>query len=427
LNKNITFAPHFKISFMNHNDTKLKALPVGWKWVKLGDITRLSSEKHNPIKEAYLFYIGLEHIERNAGTLKNSVGVEKISTIKNKFKKGDILYGKLRPNLNKVYIAQEDGVCSTDILVFQTTLDCLPNYLLNLMLSRRFVDNMSENTSGINLPRVSTKHIQNYQIPLPPLPIQSKIVAQLELLLSELDNGKTRLLTAQTQLKIYRQAVLKAAFEGKLTGASVTKGTLPTNWKLQKLNEIGKWTGGGTPSKNNNKFWENGTILWVSPKDMKSKTILDTIDKITPDALVNSSAKLIPKASILFVMRSGILRRTLPVAITICEVTVNQDLQALTPKNNLVDYIYWAIICQNEKIRSACSKDGTTVESIESITLKNYAIPICPIEDQYRIVEAIETRLSICDHLEATLKTSLAQSETLRQSLLKKAFEGTLI
>jgi type I restriction enzyme S subunit len=202
---------------------------------------------------------------------------------------------------------------------------------------------------------------------------------------------------------------------------------LPDGWKWASLSQVGKWTGGGTPSKQNKLFWDNGKIFWVSPKDMKSKVIIDTIDKITRDAVDHSSAKLIEKGSILFVVRSGILRRTLPVAITETTVTVNQDIQALTPEVDLPDYIYWCVQGFNNDIRNKCSKDGTTVESIESSLLKNYLIPIAPLPEQYAIVQEIESRLSVCDKIEESIEQSLRQSEALRQSILKKAFEGKLV
>ena len=145
------------------------------------------------------------------------------------------------------------------------------------------------------------------------------------------------------------------------------------------------------------------------------------------DAIENSSTKLIPKGSILFVVRSGILRRTLPVALTICEVTVNQDLQAFTPKEVLPEYIYWYVSAMNDDIRKTCSKDGTTVESIESSLLKNYSIPICSPKEQQLIVSELESKLTVCDNIEETISHSLQQAETLRQSILKKAFEGKLV
>jgi type I restriction enzyme S subunit len=335
---------------------------------------------------------------------------------------------------------------------------CLENFLNTISIS--------QDIKGGLLKNFHLEDIRETLVPVVDLNVQDEIVSKIEELFSEIENGIKSLFTAKEQLKKYRQSVLKWAFEGKLTKGlncdlydlpdehdlsiaaepeteyrvernhnnqtnqtnhSSDKGELPEGWKWMKLNEIGTWKGGGTPSKSNKAFWENGNIFWVSPKDMKSKIIHDTIDKINQIAIENSSAKLIDKGSILFVVRSGILRRTLPVAITICNVTVNQDLQAFTPRDVLPDYVYWYVQSKNEDIRRGCSKDGTTVESIESSLLKNYLIPICSREEQALVIQAIESRLSVADKMEESIFESLQQAEALKQSILKKAFEGKLI
>ncbi|MEL6718072.1 MAG: restriction endonuclease subunit S, partial [Bacteroidota bacterium] len=127
-----------------------------WVECRLGEILFLSKEKHKPEKIEKLFYVGLEHIEKNTGRLTSSVKFDEIKTIKNKFEEGQILYGKLRPYFNKVYLSKEKGVCSTDILVFQPSKYISSQYIFHLMRSREFVNAMSSNMSGVNLPRVST-------------------------------------------------------------------------------------------------------------------------------------------------------------------------------------------------------------------------------------------------------------------------------
>ena len=277
-------------------------------------------------------------------------------------------------------------------------------------------------------PNISSTKIEQMQIVLPPLPEQQAIVAKIEELLSELENGKQQLLTAQQQLKVYRQSLLKWAFEGKLTNKNVKDGELPEGWKWVKLSDLGSWKGGGTPSKQVNKYWENGNNLWVTSKDMKIGVIHDSINKITDEAILNSSANRISKGAILFVMRSGILRHTFPVAIAGKDLTVNQDLQTLSPNGIATsEFIYWFIRAFNNEIRQKCSKDGTTVESIESNTLKNYPFILPPLKEQQQIVEELESKLTVCDKIEETISQSLQQAETLRQSILKKAFEGRLI
>lgn len=106
---------------------------------------------------------------------------------------------------------------------------------------------------------------------------------------------------------------------------------MSNNWRVVPLRELGKWSGGGTPSKTNSSFWENGTIPWISPKDMKTDRILSAEDLITAVAVKQSATNLVPAGSVLMVTRSGILRHTFPVAVAEVPVILNQDLKALIP------------------------------------------------------------------------------------------------
>ncbi len=193
-----------------------KAFEGEFEKVRIGNVLNLSKEKHKPEKTESLFYIGLEHIEKHTGRLTEKVGFEEINTVKNKFNKDDILYGKLRPNLNKVYLANESGVCSTDMLVFTPSEKVVPKFVMQIMLSRGFVNDMSNNTSGVNLPRVSTKNVENYLIPLPNIDEQKEIVKQIESRLSVCDSIEQNIKESLEKAEALRQSILKKAFEGKL-------------------------------------------------------------------------------------------------------------------------------------------------------------------------------------------------------------------
>src|SRR5262249_44735069 len=145
---------------------------------------------------------------------------------------------------------------------------------------------------------------------------------------------------------------------------------LPEGWAWARLGEIGTWTGGGTPSKSIERYWQNGTIPWVSPKDMKSDVIRHTEDHITDEAVYRSSTKFVAAKSVLMVMRSGILRHTFPVAVNAGRVTLNQDLRALTPASD-IDPIFISYYLRNigRWILHHCSKDGTTVQSVDAGSL----------------------------------------------------------
>jgi type I restriction enzyme, S subunit len=331
-----------------------------------------------------------------------------------------------RVGLGKLAIAPYDVCFSQDsqgLVIDELQLD----KQFALIYLSKAVQRFKHESRGTTINGVTKKQLLDIQIPLPPLTLQQQIVSKIEELFSRLDTGVENLKTLQQQLKMYRQAVLKWAFEGRLTNDNLKNGELPEGWEVKTLNEIGKWTGGGTPSKSDISFWENGTILWASPKDMKVKIIKDTIDKITQAAIGQSTAKLIPKGSILFVVRSGIIRRTLPIAIAGKDLATNQDMQSLTVANLNPEYVYWYCVANEQAIREECAKDGTTVDNLDVPKLKRYPINICSPSEQNQIVQEIESRLSVCDKIEETIANALREAEALRQSILKQAFQGKLV
>ena len=192
-------------------------IPEGSTVVTLGEIVEPSKERVDISDIDCLVYVGLEHIEKNTGKILSYGNPEGIRSIKSKFYTGDLLYGKLRPNLNKVWLADREGICSTDILVFPRSNSVLNKFLLYRLLSYDFVTYASQHVSGVELPRISFKTIAKFPVILPPLSEQHRIVTKIEELFTQLDAGMVALTTALTQLQRYRQSVLKAAFEGKLT------------------------------------------------------------------------------------------------------------------------------------------------------------------------------------------------------------------
>lgn len=203
---------------------------------------------------------------------------------------------------------------------------------------------------------------------------------------------------------------------------------IPQNWCVAALGELGSWTGGGTPSKANPSFWTNGTIPWVSAKDMKRFEISDSIDRITEDAVIGSAAKLIAPGSVLFVMRSGILAHTFPVAHTTAQITINQDLRALSPAEGVLpEYVAYGVRASGQEILRTMSKDGTTVASVDATMLAGFELPLAPSAEQERIVEALESYFSRIEDAERLLERAKRNLERYRASVLKAAVEGRLV
>lgn len=202
---------------------------------------------------------------------------------------------------------------------------------------------------------------------------------------------------------------------------------LPRDWREVSLGELGKWIGGGTPSKANPLFWTKGTVPWVSPKDMKTPRIDDAKDHITNKAIEHSATNLIAAGSVLLVVRSGILKHTLPVAVTDRAVALNQDLKAVTPRKGInSEYLALALKAFERDILHTCTKNGVTVQSIILPSLLRFKIPIAPPKEQRRIVAEVDKCLTQLDAGIAAITRVQANLRRYRASVLKAACDGSL-
>lgn len=189
-------------------------------------------------------------------------------------------------------------------------------------------------------------------------------------------------------------------------------------WQMVPLGELGVWTGGGTPSKSRSDYW-GGDIPWLSPKDMGTLTLSDTQDHISPTAVAESSTKLVPAGSIAIVTRSGILEHTLPSAYIPFDVTLNQDMKALTPRPGLdPKWVLYGLRAFERQILSTCRKAGTTVASIEWRRFANFQLPVASLNEQRRIVELVEEHLSHLDAADASIGQAKHRVSSLIDNVL---------
>ena len=202
---------------------------------------------------------------------------------------------------------------------------------------------------------------------------------------------------------------------------------LPSGWAYATLDDIGRWRGGGTPSKTVSNLWTQGTIPWVSPKDMKTNIIVATQDNLNDSAHGHPSLKLVPTSSILIVTRSGILKHSLPVAVAAREVAINQDLKALIPYLGINPaFIANQLRAEAKNILKACAKAGTTVDSIDFSRLRAYPIKVAPSAEQTRIVAKLEPLLARCALIRAELTRVEKLTVRQRATTLAAAFSGFL-
>jgi type I restriction enzyme S subunit len=197
-------------------------------------------------------------------------------------------------------------------------------------------------------------------------------------------------------------------------------GGIPAQWDLIRLKFLVDFTGGGTPSKDNLEYW-NGEIPWVSPKDMKAGRVTETQNQITPQAVDESSTRLVEPGSVLIVVRSGILKHTIPVATNEVEVALNQDLKAVTPREGLHSrYLTYLIKGRNDTLRLKWTKSGTTVESLEQERISNTQIPVPSFGEQRTIADYLDRETERIDALIEKKEQLIDLLEEKRTALISR-------
>lgn len=199
-------------------------------------------------------------------------------------------------------------------------------------------------------------------------------------------------------------------------------GEVPAHWALTKLKNVARFSGGGTPSRDNPAFW-SGHIPWVSPKDMKSERISGAEEFITDAGLSSSTSNLVPPGKLLMVVRSGILKHTIPVAVNEVEVALNQDMKALDfgADSSLSPFFQRWVQGLNDSLLLEWAKQGATVESIEHAYLAETVLPMPPPEERTRICEVLDRETAKIDALVAEQEMLITLLKEKRQAVISHA------
>ena len=246
------------------------------------------------------------------------------------------------------------------------------------------------------------------------------------------------LTTRPNQIKQLRQTILNLAVRGKLvpqdrndeppiTFDRVAPNDLerpfniPKSWNWARLHTLGKLKGGGTPSKARDDFW-NGSIPWVSPKDMKVDYLAYAQMSISEAAIAGSAANLIEAGSVLFVVRGMILAHSFPVAITRVPLAINQDMKALVlNKPEMTEFILRALKGVKPEMLKRVQRSSHGTCRLEGSDYGDFLLPIPPLAEQYRIVSKVDQLMALCDQLERSLDDAAAIRCRLLEALLAEA------
>lgn len=410
-------------------------VPENWVWVRLGGVTQVigggtpstsKKEYYDGGTISWLSPVDLSNYNDIYISHGNKmITLEGLNNSSAKLLPKDTVCLTSRAPIGYVAIAENELSTNQGFKSFLPSPTYLARFLYWYLKGNKEL--LESKASGTTFLELSASKAATIEFPLPPLSEQQRIVERIEELFAKLDEAKERLQEVADSFAVRKAAILHKAFTGELTKQwRRENGVSDESWEERKLGEVGSWLGGGTPSTSREEYWENGNILWITSKDMKSAVIEDTIMKVNEIGVKNSSANYIEKPALLVVMRSGILRRTFPVAMVKKPFTVNQDLKAIIPDEDDLEFLYWMLLSNEQRILNTCMKNGTTVESINSNALKDLTFKCPTLPEQHEIVRLIDDLLARERAAQQVAEQALASIDLMKKSILARAFRGEL-
>lgn len=387
--------------------------------VKLGDISKLINGdrgKNYPSQaditdDGEIPFINAGHL--NGGSIDfsemNYISQDKYDKLNSgKFQKGDILYC-LRGSLGKKAIVNNDinGAIASSLVIIRPDPEKVSGeYLMLALDSPAIKEQLVKANNGSSQPNLSAASVREYEVELPEFSIQKEVVEKLIKVRSIIDNRRQ-------ELQLLND-LIKARFV-ELFGDAIHNDKGWENDTVEKLcKEI---YGGGTPSKSHPEYYEDGDIPWVSSKDMKTDVLTDSQIKINQLGVDNSTARMVPINSVIMVIRSGILKHTLPVAINAVPITVNQDLKIFIPNERVLTRFLAIQFKMHEKdILSGVR--AVTADNIEFNSLKQRELIVPPIELQQEYVTFLEQ----IDKSKVVVQKALDETQILFNSLMQQYF-----
>ncbi|HGA1152727.1 restriction endonuclease subunit S [Streptococcus suis] len=339
------------------------------RYKTLSEVGSYVSEKINVSKLRLENYISTENMISNRGGISLATKLPSVKTT-TAFQKGDILISNIRPYFKKIWLADKSGGCSNDVLVIRSDSNFSNRFLYYVLSSDTFFDYAVSTSKGTKMPRGDKSSIMKYTVPLFSLEEQE--------LISDILKSYDEKIKLNKQINHHLAELIDAQFAHLLEDNELYKST---------FSEIGEIVGGGTPSKKVDDYW-NGDIPWLSPKDLSLNPAMFTgrgQNSITELGYKKSSAKLMPRNSILFSSRAPIGY------ITIAEndISTNQGFKSIIPKPEYpYTFVYELLKQETPSLESSAS--GSTFKEVSGTHLKNHEIRIPPHSAIIKFHESVE-------------------------------------
>ncbi|HCH01141.1 MAG TPA: hypothetical protein DEV85_04515 [Vibrio sp.] len=391
--------------YIDANDIWLDKYPVHWTSRKLKFAVRLINEKIDS-KESQLEYLGLEHIESWTGK-KIQGGQEESDGLSNIFKAGDVLFGKLRPYLAKVYKAETDGLASSEALILRTCELTNPNYLKYFLLTPSFIDVVNGSTYGVKMPRASWDFIGQLSVLLPPFEEQQKIARFLDYKTQQIDQliEKKKALIEKLEeqrIAVITQAVTKGIDKNaKLKPSGVDwLGDVPEHWDVRRLKFMASIQNGRDYKEV--EVEEGGYPVYGSGGEFR-----------------RASQYLYDGESVLF-GRKGTIDKPLYVNCRFWTVDTMFYSEILT--NTIAKFLYYsALTFQYQKLSTQ-----TALPSITQHDLENYILTYPCKEEQLLIVNFLDEQSRKIKEMITVIKKAIEKLEEYRSAIITSAVTGKI-
>ena len=439
----------------------------------MGDVTAPRGVKVKPADMADAPFIGLEHVEAHTMRLLNIGKASDVRSSASYFATGDVLYGRLRPYLNKVYRPECEGLASGEFIVFPEHPYLYNPYLQYFLNQWEFVSYVACLNTG-DRPRVDFNQFATHPIAVPPLPEQRRIVAEIEKQFTRLDASVAALRRTRANLKRYRASVLHSACSGELvpTEAELARAEgreyepadvllvrilaerrarweaqekrrgkykepaapdtsdlppLPEGWEWATRAQIGEVRLGRQRSPkratgpNMRPYMRAANVRWevLDLSDVKEMDFtpseFETYRLLTGDILLSEASGSADEVGKPAVWNSEI-----------DNCCFQNTLIRVRAEPQLVAYLYHHLLYDARSGALGRAARGVGIHHLGAQRAETWVVALPPLAEQRRIVAEVERRLSVIQQTEAAVDASLHRAERLRQSILKRAFSGQL-
>lgn len=398
-------------------------VPSHWEVMRFKDFTSLQTTASDNMNK-----IGLENIEGKTGRFIESDSEFEGNGIA--FNIGDVVYGKLRPYLQKVWIATFSGNAVGDVFVFRPKDNCYNQYLFYCMLSDGFTSMCNGSTVGAKMPRVSSDFIRSLHYYLPPLSEQQAIATYLDEKCGEvncaIDVQKKKIeLLNELKQTIITDAVTKGLNPNAPMKDSGVEwiGKVPEHWKVMKTSLAFTHIGSGTtPSTSKNEYYEDDGDFWLQTGDLTDGIITDTSKKVSKIAIRECNLKFYPTNSVVIAMYGATIGK---MGLLQIECATNQACCVL-PSNNHIDAKFTFYFFLSAKTDLLISAIGGGQPNISQDVIKKTKMIVPPLSEQQTIANYLDEECTKIDVQISNANHRIELLNELKQSIITEAVTGKI-